>query len=106
MLPWSGENLAFVDEVQPGETSRPRRDKVLVCAKRKGLSRLEVFSTRVLDFEVGSHAAPLLWPNTCVTFNVTFRGVGHVREDGMELAFIGALEIYCDIQTTRCYRFR
>ena len=52
VLPWSGENLAFVDEVQAGETSRPRRDKVLVCAKREGLSRLEVFSTRVTDYEV------------------------------------------------------
>lgn len=54
VIPWSGENLAFVDEVQSGETSRPRKDKVLACAKRKGLSRLEVFSTRVSDFEVRS----------------------------------------------------
>eukprot|EP00903_Cladosiphon_okamuranus_P017650 g16254.t1 len=52
ILPWSGENLAFVDEVQPGETSRPRRDKVLACAKREGLSKLEVFSTRVTNYEV------------------------------------------------------
>ncbi|CAM9212025.1 unnamed protein product [Ectocarpus sp. 13 AM-2016] len=52
VVPWSGENLALADEVRPGETTRPRRDKVLKFAKRKGLSKLEVFSTRVTDFEV------------------------------------------------------
>eukprot|EP00752_Nemacystus_decipiens_P012886 g11406.t2 len=52
VLPWSGENLAFVDEVQAGETCRPRRDKVLACEKRDGLSRLAVFSTRATDYEV------------------------------------------------------
>lgn len=52
VVPWSGENLALADEVQPGEMTRPRRDKVLKFAKRKGLSKLEVFSTRVTDFEV------------------------------------------------------
>ncbi|CAN0145147.1 unnamed protein product [Scytosiphon promiscuus] len=52
VVSWSAENLVFMDEVEPGETTRPRRDKVLVCAKRKGLSRLEVFSTRVTNVEV------------------------------------------------------
>ena len=52
MMPWSGENLVFLDEAQPGETSRPRRDKARACAKRAGLSRLDVFSTRITGFEV------------------------------------------------------
>eukprot|EP00904_Undaria_pinnatifida_P005397 jgi/Undpi1/1988/HiC_scaffold_12.g05375.m1 len=52
MMPWSGENLVFLDEALPGETSRPRRDKARACAKREGLSRLDVFSTRVTGFEV------------------------------------------------------
>lgn len=52
MMPWSGENLVFLDEAHPGETSRPRRDKARACAKRIGLSRLDVFSTRVTGFEV------------------------------------------------------
>ena len=51
-MPWSRENLTFVDEVRPGESCRPRRDKVLACTKRAGLSRLEVFSTRVTNHEV------------------------------------------------------
>lgn len=52
MMPWSGENLLFLDEAHPEETSRPRRDKARACAKREGLSRLDVFSTRVTGFEV------------------------------------------------------
>lgn len=52
VMPWSREPLGFVDEVQPGETSRPRSEKVLACAKREGFSRLEMFSTRITGHEV------------------------------------------------------
>lgn len=62
VIPWSGENLTFVDEVRPGETCRPRRDKVLACAKREGLSRVEVFSTRVTNHEVRTQASLCTWP--------------------------------------------
>lgn len=34
---------------------------------------------------------PPLWPSSCVTFNVTFRVVGLVREAYMELGLISAL---------------
>lgn len=53
VITWSGEHSAFVEEPQSSETIRAKTDKMLAFAKRKGLWRLETFSTRVTGTEVG-----------------------------------------------------
>lgn len=52
VMPWSGEDLAFVDEARQGGTSRPVRGNVSACTRRAGHVKLDMFSTRVTTFEV------------------------------------------------------